>query len=250
MIAPRVRTRGLVLRKIPYGESSWILSLFTYHLGKLKVLVKGAKRPKSRFVSTFETFHVVEVVVGVKETREIQHVYEARTLVTLPELRTSYAKQVWASRLVRAIELLVPGRAQSRGLYSLTERSLFLMVKEGHEESVFLAFLLKALRTLGYPPTLDRCVVCGRRVPRHLSPRRGGAVCSACGEHEPVLIYLPESGIRTLQALYGSSLGVATQVPDPGLLEPVLRYAEWVTGIDGLTERILGPSPPPAAPAG
>ena len=101
MIAPRVRTRGLVLRKIPYGESSWILSLFTYHLGKLKLLVKGAKRPKSRFVSTFETFHVVEVVVGAKETREIQHVYEARTLVTLPELRTSYAKQVWASRLVQ-----------------------------------------------------------------------------------------------------------------------------------------------------
>ncbi len=228
------------MRKIPYGESSWILSLFTYHLGKIKVLVKGAKRPRSRFVSTFETFHVVEVVVGIKETRDIQHVYEARTLVTLPELRTSYVKQMWAGRLVRTVEALVPDRAQSRGLYSLTERTLFLMVREDQEESVFLAFLLKALRTLGYPPTLDRCVVCGHRPPRHLSPRRGGAVCSPCGEQEPVLIYLPERGIQTLQTLYESSLSVATHVPNPGLLEPVSRYVEWVTGVEGLTERILG----------
>ena len=49
MTTPRLyNTEAVVLRKAELGEADSILTLYTPHLGKLRAVAKGARRPKSR----------------------------------------------------------------------------------------------------------------------------------------------------------------------------------------------------------
>ena len=235
----RVRTRGIVLKKLDYSDSSVIVTLFTYYLGRVKVLVRGAKRPKSRFVSIFETFNIVETVVHVKENREIQHISDARTLTSYAQLRHSYQKQVWASRITRFVDSILPDLSPSKGLYSLTERTLFMLSNSANEDAIFVAFVSKALRVLGYGLDLDGCKKCGNDNISFLSPSRGGGVCSRCAKTEDFVIYLNKGEGELLRNLYTSSLSVASRLPVTGLADTILRYAEAVTHVDGLYEKVM-----------
>ena len=44
-----IKTEAVVLSKLNYGDSSSIASLFTEDFGKLSVIVKGARSPKSKY---------------------------------------------------------------------------------------------------------------------------------------------------------------------------------------------------------
>ena len=235
----RVRTRGIVLKKLDYSDSSIIVTLFTYYLGRVKVLVRGAKRPKSRFVSIFETFNIVETVIHVKENREIQHISDAKTLTSYSQLRLSYQKQVWASRITRFVDSILPDLSPSKGLYSLTERTLFMLSNSENEDAIFVAFVSKALRVLGYGLDLDGCRKCGSMEIRYLSPSRGGGICSRCAQSENYLIFVDPDGVEQLRKLYLSSLSASRMFQGKGLVDPILRYAEAITGVDELFEKVM-----------
>lgn len=238
-MSERVRTRGLVLKKLDYSDSSIIVTLFTYTLGKVKVIIRGAKRPKSRFVSVFETFNVVETVIQVKENREIQHVSDAKTLMSYVELRKSYLKQVWAGRVMRFVDSVLPELSPSKGLYSLTERTLFMLAHEKNEEAVFVAYVSKALKVLGYGIHLSSCMRCGDMNVLYLSPSRGGGICTNCAKTENYLIYLTHSGVESLQCLYDGSLSTAAKFQASGLVNSILKYAETVTHVEDLYEKVM-----------
>lgn len=235
----RVRTRGIVLKKLDYSDSSIIVTLFTYSLGKVKILVRGAKRPKSRFVSIFETFNIVETVLHIKDNREIQHISDAKTITSYAQLRHSYQKQVWAGRISRFVDSILPDLSPSKGLYSLTERTLFMLSHSKNDEAIFVAFLSKALRVLGYGLNLNGCKKCGDKEIRYLNPSRGGGICSKCAHSEDYLIFVDPNGVEQLRKLYLSSLSASKQFIGKGLVDPILRYAEAITNVDELYEKVM-----------
>jgi len=235
----RIRTRGIVLKKIDYSDSSIITTLFTYSIGKVKVLIRGAKRPKSRFVSIFETFNIIEAVLDVKDNREIQHISDAKTLMSYTQLRLSYQKQVWAGRITRFVDAILPDLSPSKGLYSLTERTLFMLSHRENEGGIFVAFVLKALKVLGYDLDLNYCKKCGDINISYLSPSRGGGICSKCAKTENFVVYLNTVGLEILRNLYGSSLSAASQFQGTGLVDTILQYAEMVTHVDDLYEKVM-----------
>jgi DNA repair protein RecO (recombination protein O) len=58
-----VKTQAIVLRRTNYGEADRILQLLTPN-GKRCVMVKGARREKSRLAGGIELFAICEVVLG------------------------------------------------------------------------------------------------------------------------------------------------------------------------------------------
>ncbi|MCL0032061.1 DNA repair protein RecO, partial [Dehalococcoidia bacterium] len=42
------KTQGIILRHYPFGETDYILSLLTPNRGKVRAIVKGARKLKSR----------------------------------------------------------------------------------------------------------------------------------------------------------------------------------------------------------
>ena len=51
-----MKTEGIVLRSMRYGEADRILHLYTPHLGRVSAIAKGVRRAKSRFGGRLEPF--------------------------------------------------------------------------------------------------------------------------------------------------------------------------------------------------
>lgn len=66
-----------MLRVVNYQETSLIVTLFTWEHGKIAVMARGAKRPKSSFAGLMETGNILDVIYYYKQTRSVQTLKEA-----------------------------------------------------------------------------------------------------------------------------------------------------------------------------
>jgi len=187
---------------------------------------------------------VVEVVLLRRDTREIQSLSEARILQAYPALRTSYERQQAASRLFDWVRHLVPEDTPAPTLYTLTERTLHLLALHGPSEALEIAFLLRAVRELGYPPRLDRCQRCGHPTPAYLSAAHGGALCSTCARtSDTPVVAVGTKGIQHLRKLQNLPLSEVFRHPSPDLLGPLLVFLEAL--MDLRLPRRRAPQSPP-----
>lgn len=97
------KTEAVVLRTVDYSESSLIVTLFTRKHGIIAVIAKGAKRPKSKFAALMVPGQVIEVVVYIKSTRNVQTLSEASYMLKLDELRIDLEKLALATTTLELI---------------------------------------------------------------------------------------------------------------------------------------------------
>lgn len=96
-----VRTKAVVLRRTNYGEADRILQILTQN-GKKCVIVKGARREKSRLAGGVELFAICEVVI--REGRgDIQTLTSARLVEFFQNIIKDYDKLQFAYQVIRVI---------------------------------------------------------------------------------------------------------------------------------------------------
>ena len=69
---PILKSEGVVLRRIKYSETSLILTFYTKDQGKISLIAKGARNPKSKFVGALEPATYASIVYYHKDSRELQ----------------------------------------------------------------------------------------------------------------------------------------------------------------------------------
>jgi DNA repair protein RecO len=87
-----VHSSAIVLKTIDYSESSKIITLFTKEHGKIGVMARGAKRPKSKFAGLLETGNLLDVVSYYKASRSVQTLSEAAYLKKTLNIRLHFDK--------------------------------------------------------------------------------------------------------------------------------------------------------------
>jgi len=65
------KTEGIVLRSMDLGEADRVLTVLTPRLGKLRVIAKGIRRPRSRLGGGLEPFSDVHLVLAVGRTFDV-----------------------------------------------------------------------------------------------------------------------------------------------------------------------------------
>jgi len=86
------KTEAIVLRAIDYQESSLIATLFTRKHGKIAVIAKGARKPKSKFAAFLVPGQILEVIYYMKVSRSVQTLSDASYLEKLDQLRVDLEK--------------------------------------------------------------------------------------------------------------------------------------------------------------
>ncbi|HSP87123.1 MAG TPA: DNA repair protein RecO, partial [Ignavibacteriaceae bacterium] len=64
-----IKTEAVVLSKMDYRDSSNILSLYTKDFGKLSVIHKGARSPKSKKGFIAEPLNHLHIIIYKKDSR-------------------------------------------------------------------------------------------------------------------------------------------------------------------------------------
>jgi DNA repair protein RecO (recombination protein O) len=219
-MAGPVKTHGVVLRSLRFGEADRILHLYTPQRGKVGAIAKGVRRARSRFGGRLEPFFRLELMLHEGRS-DLLTVTGAETIAGYPRLREDAEALDTAARACDAVSRLFDTSDPHPGVYNLLCNELALLdadpARAGHANQ--LAFRLKLLLAAGLAPQLAACASCGER--EHLSGfsgAAGGVVCPAC---EAGSFPLDEDAHAFLAGAMGRPLAETPPAP-----ERALRQAE------------------------
>ena len=157
-------TAAIVSRTMRMTGSSKLVSLLTDRYGLVKVMAKGARRPKSRYGASLEPVTLVDCMYYHKDTREIQTLSEAEIVEPYSILKDDIRLFSVASCMAEIAETQTARDDPSSGTFPLLVDSLGGL-RDGSPKDAdkhLWRFVLRFLATAGYRPVLDRCLVCGK----------------------------------------------------------------------------------------
>lgn len=182
-MAGPVKTEGIVLRSLRYGEADRILHVYTPMRGRIGAIAKGVRRTKSRFGGRLEPFFHLDLLLHEGRS-DLLTVTGATTIAPFARLRGDGPALDAAARACDAVARLFDTPEPNPAVFHLLANELALLDGDPARHAVHanqLAFRLKLLLAAGLAPQLAACAACGE--PDHLvafSGAQGGVVCSGC----------------------------------------------------------------------
>ena len=198
--------RGLVLRVFPLRETSAIVSVLGRSHGRLRLVGRGVRAPKSRAGASLESGNEVDFVFTLRPGRDLGNLREV-TLVR-PWIgalgRLEPMAVAWAA--LEILERVLPEGAPEEGI--LDEVLAFLAALQGSSDRAaavlrFYGFELALLDRLGHAPELGACRLCAGppSTGGELDAAEGIWVCSRCQPHSSRRLPLPPAAHELLLRL-------------------------------------------------
>jgi DNA repair protein RecO (recombination protein O) len=181
-VSGSLKTEGIVLRSMRFGEADRILHLYTPHRGRISAIAKGVRKTRSRFGGRLEPFFRLRLVL-YEGRSDLLTVTSAETVSPHAGLRDHAGALDCAARACDAVaRLFETGEPHPAAFHLLANELTLLDADPGRAGTANgLAFRLKLLVVAGLAPQLATCASCGET--DHLtcfSGAAGGVVCGAC----------------------------------------------------------------------
>ncbi len=148
---PRLATQGIIARRTNYGEADRILTLITPQ-GKLRALVRGVRKPKSRMAGGLSALSVCQLTI-LKGKGELDHIISTRQAVSWPSLVNDYDATMLAYELIEQVNRLLENEAES-DYFELLVEALTALDAGQDRALIELGFRLRLLKLLGHQPEL------------------------------------------------------------------------------------------------
>lgn len=200
MITMRYRkTAALIIKKTDYRETSQIITCFTRDCGKLKLLAKGAKRPKNNFEGPLDLLQYIRITFidksgsGRSHTSGLNLLIDSKIQDGFEALRSNLHRFYQASYVAEFLNELTPEGQNHPELFELALKTLRELVTDNaaaHASLVLSSFKAQAIKNLGYMPHTKSCAQCtGKVTPGTaktvlFSNQAGGALCHKCASRQ------------------------------------------------------------------
>lgn len=183
-----VKQNAIVLGGVDYGDTSRVVWVLTPEFGRQSLMVKGARRPKSRFQGCLETFSLVELIYRKGARGSMPTLREADVREQWDGLRGSLDAFLASSEAVEMVKAVCSEDQESAETFDLLVDFLVFCDSRGREARdlrlALLSFRWRLASLLGVAPQLVSCVRCSRdlnRIPRYrFLVSEGGLLCREC----------------------------------------------------------------------
>lgn len=223
------RTKILVLKTRKLGEADRIILVLSEDYGKFEVVVKGARRQRSRFVGNTLPFNLLNAFFFTG--RSLDQLSQAELVRSFSVIREDLVKMAYATFWVELVVEFLPERDPAPEIFRFLLAALLTLETSNLPDILNLAFQMRLLNYLGYQPELDHCANCGGSVPARprFSVEAGGVICSQCLEGaEPRGIEIQREGLQLLKLLLVTDIrkldGVDRTTVSLTALKNLLRY--------------------------
>lgn len=175
---------GIIIKEIPYGESSKIIHVYTKD-GIIGIMCKGAKKIKSPFRATtlkftYGIFNIyykegkLSTLVSVDIINGLKNIMEDITILSYINYLTELTEQVV--------------KQTNENIYDDFINTI-LKINEGLDALIMCNILeIKYLDYLGVGLNLDSCIRCGSKVNiLTIDGDRGGYICTNCYQNEQIV---------------------------------------------------------------
>ncbi len=204
------RVEAIVLRHSDWGEADRLLWLFTREQGKIKVVAKGVRKPRSRKAGHLEPFTRVELLLA--QGRDFPIITQAEAKDVFPALREHLVLVGYAAYIIELLDRFTYEEGENVGLYRLLSETLSRINKEKDAAFAVRYYEVRLLDLVGFRPQLVNCVVCGKEIvaeDQFFSFEKGGVVCPSCGSKEAGVRSIHLSALRILRHFQRSNYAEA-----------------------------------------
>ena len=176
------RVEAIVLHHRNWGEADRFLRLYTQEMGKISVIAKGARKPRSRKAGHLEPF--TRVSLQLASGRDLFIVTQAETLDAYLPVRENFLLTNFAAYVVEVVDRFTYEEEENRAIYRLVAETLARLCKSSNPDLVVRYYELRLLDLIGFRPQLSECASCGKAIQaedQFFSAELGGALCPSCG---------------------------------------------------------------------
>jgi DNA repair protein RecO (recombination protein O) len=143
-------SEGVVLGRKNYGEADRILSVYSKDHGRIALIAKGIRRPKSKKRGHLEIFSLVKFQASAG--RGIDIMTEAEIVDDFKEIRKSLPKVSLAYYFVEVVGKITHEGERNDELYALILTSLGKLKTATKLKQLRFDFILNLLTAMGYWP--------------------------------------------------------------------------------------------------
>ncbi len=200
------RTEAIVLRRKDFGEADRLLTLFTPEIGKIRVLAKGIRKPRSRKAGHLELYTRSNLLLA--KGRDMDIITQADTLDAYRPLREDLLRSTYGSYFIELLDRFTPDEAENKPLYDLLAQALGWLAEADDLALATRYYELQVLGMSGYQLELFYCVVGGERIvaeDQFFSPADGGVICPRCGEKREGAFRISLAALKVLRHLLRSN---------------------------------------------
>ena len=177
-----ISTNAIVLKTIPYGDSSIISHLFTENWGKITVIAKGAWGKKKTTGPLLVPMNHIHLQYYHKNSRDIQILKDAELIQQFSILRSDLDRIILGQAVVESLNRSTLENNSFPILYRLVWR---VLDKMNHTDvnlwMVFAFFLYQLSLRLGFMPNIKTCYQCKSAFSHaSIDDRTGELICHDC----------------------------------------------------------------------
>lgn len=141
-----LKTRAYVLKRTNFGEADRILNLIT-PVGKISVMAKGVRKPRSKLAGGIEMFSLIEVNLHFGKS-EMAILTAAKMISFYGEILKDLSRMELASEILKKISM-VSDSVDFAGHFEIVDECLFCLNDGCDIELVEAWFLMQVAKAMG-----------------------------------------------------------------------------------------------------
>lgn len=146
------KIEGIVIKRINFGESDKLVTVFTKNQGKIVLLAKGIRKINSRKSPHLELFNHISAFVA--KGKSWDYITEARAIQVFQGVSTHLEKMAYVYRISEEVDFLCPEKEINNEIYILLLQTLKQIDVSGETKinAILIYFTHSLLWFLGYLP--------------------------------------------------------------------------------------------------
>lgn len=190
---------ALVINAMPVGEYDKRITLLTKEKGKITAFARGARRPNSQLLAATNPFSFGEFELF--EGRSTYTIAKAAISNYFRELVYDPEAAYYGFYFLEFADYYCQENNNEKEMLKLLYQSLRALESSRYDNRlVRVIYELKALAVNGEAPNVFSCLSCGRKQELfYFSVRKGGMLCTCCGERAENAWRMTESAVYTMQ---------------------------------------------------
>lgn len=143
-----LRTEGVILSRRNYGEADRIVTFFTRDYGKITVLCKGVRRPRSKKAGHLELGNWCTIFVAKGKNLDLLTEIELKTAFGINEFSENKANKIY--HFLEIVKNITPDGQRNQSTFMLLIHFLKQITKGEDFNLVSTTFKIQLLSNLGF----------------------------------------------------------------------------------------------------
>lgn len=198
------KAEAIVLKTLNHGDTSKIITLYSREIGRLKLIAKGVRSPKSKALGLFQPTRHLQVIYYSKATSELQLFKSGELVNGFFGLENDFDRLTLAQVVVELIDRSIEDEQSHPQLFQLLCDTLTrLSDSETAAAQVYWYFHLRLLQELGFRPHVKHCSICSESLEKggSLGTNTAHLECVKCHQASQASIQVSSAVLEVVQKI-------------------------------------------------